>query len=119
MGDNQFILDNLKEGQACREMVMNDNVLFTQDHYDTIKKIIEEEEIITHIATRVYFKQSSIKKNPLLNPNNDPDANKLSLSVFYDSTVMTPITRGISSHLAACDVIEKTFNFFKPNINFH
>lgn len=119
MGDNKFILDNLKEGQACQEMVMNDQALFTQEHYDTIKKIIEEEEIITHIATRVYFKQSSIKNNEFTNPNKDPDGNKLSLSIFYDSTVLTPITRGISSHLAACDIIEKTFNFFKPNINFH
>lgn len=119
MAVNQFILDNLQEGDSCREMVMGDQPLFTQDHYCTIKQLIEETNTLTHIATRIYFKQSSIKYNKIEESNKENPTNKLSLSTHCDTTVLVPINREISPHLAACDVIEKIFNFVKPNLNFH
>lgn len=119
MSDNPFILANLHEGDSCREMVMGDNPLFTQDHYNTIKQLIEETPTLTHVATRIYFRQSSVDYRKITADSNQEFTDKIFDGIFCENTIITPINRNMSPHLASCEIIEKIFNFIKPNLKFH
>lgn len=119
MSTNPFILANLQEGESCKEMVMGDIPLFTQDHYDVIKQLITESDTLTHIGTRIYFRKSTIDHVKVCTERNEPIDHGLEQSNFCDLTVMVRINREISPHLAACDVIEKIFTFVKPSLRFH
>ena len=119
MSNNQFILAHLQEGESCKEMVMNDVPLFTQHHYETIKGLIAENETLTHIGTRIYFRQSSIAKDKVPKDPTLPDGCTIDAGFQYDVTVMTRINRDLSLHLSACDIIEKIYNYIKPSILFH
>lgn len=116
---NQFIIDNLKQGDSCQEMVMGDNPLFTQEHYDTIKELIEKTPTLSHIATRIYFRQSSVDYKKITAERNEPFSEKIFDGIFCENTIIIPINREMSSHLASCEIIEKIFNFIKPNLKFH
>lgn len=119
MSNNPFILANLRDGNSCREMVMGDNPLFTQDHYNTIKQLIEEAPTLSHIATRIYFRQSSVDYRKIISDNNQEFSEKIFDGIFCENTIITPINRDMSPHLASCEIIEKIFNFVKPNLKFH
>lgn len=119
MSTNQFILASLKEGESCKEMIMGDVPLFTQNHYETIKQLIAENETLTHIGTRIYFRQSSIEQSKVANGEQVEGSYKLDDFFYYDVTVMTRINRDLSLHLSACDIIEKIFVFIKPSLKYH
>lgn len=116
---SQFIIDNLKEGESCREMAMGDNPLFTQDHYNVIKELIEATPTLSHIATRIYFRQSSIDCKKIPGDVNKELTDKIFDGLVYENTIITPINRSMSSHLASCEIIEKIFNLIKPSLKFH
>lgn len=119
MSNNQFILANLQEGESCKEMVMNDVPLFTQEHYNVIKQLIEESDTLTHIGTRILFRHSSVDKDKVSKDESLPEGTSITAGFQYDVTVLTRINRDLSTHLSACDIIEKIFNYIKPSILFH
>lgn len=114
MSANPFILENLQEGDTCKEMIMGDIPLFTQDHYKVIRQLITEYETLTYIATRIFFNHTTIDTTKLKEKN-------ISKSPFeiYDVTILTKINRTVSPHLSTCDIIEKIFEFIKPSIKLH
>lgn len=119
MSTNPFILANLHEGESCKEMIMGDVPLFTQDHYDTIKQLIADNPTLTHIGTRIYFKKITVQHEKLFKEYDGDTIGISDLQPFCDVTVMTKINRDLSLHLATCDIIEKIFEFIKPSLRFH
>lgn len=111
---NPFILENLQEGESCKEMVMGDIPLFSNDHYNVIRQLIVEHETLTYIATRIFFNYTTIDVSKL--EEQDTDRSPFEI---YDVTILTKINRSVSPHLSTCDIIEKIFAFIKPSIRLH
>ena len=117
------LTDSLKEGQACIEMSLNDVMVYTQEHFNVVKDLIIKHEELTHILTKVAFREINIDKGKVVKdkdftPNNS--TNEPISDPYVIATVMTPIHREIDDiNLVVCNVFLQIHDFTKQYIRFH
>jgi len=119
MSTNPFILANLREGESCKEVTLNDSLLFTEPHYNVIRDLIAEDNTLTHIGTRIFFRHSSVDKTKVSKDTSHPDGCTIDAEFQYDVTVMVRVNHDLNVNLVANDILTKIYTFIKPSLLFH
>ena len=117
---NNLSSNSTEVGDLYTEMSLPDKLLFTIDHFETVKKLIIDYEDLTHIVTNISFMNTSIDKYKLIKDNKLENNKENITNPYIFATVVTKINRDLDGYdLITSNILLKIQDYIKKYILYH
>lgn len=107
--------NEMEQGAVYVKMQLNDILLYTKDHFQAVRSLIEKHEELTHIITTIGFVSCNMDKSKLFK---DKPETPLDLYVFAD--IVAKIDREQNGYdLMTSNILLQLDKFIKQYIMLH
>lgn len=112
--------DELQEGDVYINMQLTDKDLYSKDHFEAVKAIIDKHDDVSHIVSDVFLHSFNSNKDNILKFNEDIDEKELNKELFIGTCVVSKIEYELEDvDIIASNILLKINSFLKHFIQYN